>query len=239
MAENTLIVCTTDHGLPFPNMKCNLTDFGWGVSLIMRGPGPFRGGKVCDALVSQLDIYPTITEMLGLKRPDWLEGRSLLCILRGDVKEVNDEVFAEVNLHASYEPKRAVRTQRYKYIRRYDGRKTPVLPNSDDSPSKSLWLEYGWKQRPVPGEELFDLIFDPCESNNPVGDPASGAALREMRAPGCVDETHRRSATEGPASITLDSAVAAATGGLLLWRQPVAEKKLIIHWMMCGAVGTS
>ena len=114
LAENTLIVSTTDHGLPFPQMKCNLTDSGWGVSLIIRGPAPFRGGKVCDALVSHVDIYPTITEMRGLKRPDWLEGKSLLPILRGEMKEVNDEVFAEVNFHASYEPKRAVRTQRYK-----------------------------------------------------------------------------------------------------------------------------
>jgi arylsulfatase A-like enzyme len=181
-AENTLIISTTDHGLAFPRMKCNLTDFGWGVSLIMRGPGVFHGGKVCDAMVSHLDIYPTITELLGLKRPAWLEGKSLLPVLRGEVKEVNDEVFAEVTFHASYEPQRAVRTQRYKYIRRYGDRKAPVLPNCDDSPSKSLWLEYGWKEKIQPQEELYDLIFDPSESNNLAGDPQSAAALREMRA---------------------------------------------------------
>ena len=98
-------------------------------------------------MVSHLDIYPTITEMLGLKRPAWLEGKSLLPVLRGDVAEVNEEIFAEVTYHAAYEPKRAVRTQRYKYIRRYGDRTAPVLPNCDDSPSKSLWLEAGWKQK--------------------------------------------------------------------------------------------
>ena len=46
LAQNTLVISTTDHGLAFPRMKCNLIDFGWGVSLIMRGPGVFRGGKV-------------------------------------------------------------------------------------------------------------------------------------------------------------------------------------------------
>ena len=39
LADNTLVISTTDHGLAFPLMKCNLTDSGWGVSLIMRGPG--------------------------------------------------------------------------------------------------------------------------------------------------------------------------------------------------------
>ena len=40
-------------------MKGNLTDHGIGVMLIMRGPGGFRGGKVCDALVSHIDLFPT------------------------------------------------------------------------------------------------------------------------------------------------------------------------------------
>jgi arylsulfatase A-like enzyme len=181
LAENTLVISTTDHGLAFPLMKCNLTDFGFGVSLIMRGPGVFRGGKVCDAMVSHVDIYPTITDLLGLKRPAWLEGKSLMPVLRGEVKEVNEEVFAEVNYHASYEPKRAVRTQRYKYIRRYGDRTIPVLPNCDDSPSKSLWMEYGWKEKFQPQEQLYDLIFDPCENNNLAGDPKSATVLHEMR----------------------------------------------------------
>jgi N-sulfoglucosamine sulfohydrolase len=181
LSENTLIISTTDHGLAFPSMKCNLTDTGWGVSLILRGPGLFRGGKVCDAMVSHLDIYPTVMEMLGLKPPSWLEGKSLIPVLRGEVKEVNDQVFAEVNYHASYEPKRAVRTQRYKYIRRYGDRDIPVLPNCDDSPSKSLWLEYGWKDKPQPREQLYDLVFDPNENHNLVSDPQSSTALNEMR----------------------------------------------------------
>ena len=105
----------------------------------------------------------------------------MLPVLRGEKKELNEEVFAEVNYHASYEPVRAVRTQRFKYIRRYEGRTTPVLPNCDDSPSKDLWLEYGWRRRAVPQEELYDLIFDPTEQNNLRADPNSAPALREMQ----------------------------------------------------------
>jgi len=182
LAGNTLVISTTDHGLAFPLMKCNLTDSGWGVSLIMRGPGVLRGGKVCEAMVSQIDLYPTICELLELKRPVWLEGKSFLPVLRGEKKEVNEEVFAEVNYHASYEPGRAVRTRRWKYIRRYDGRTAPVLPNCDDGPSKSLWLEHGWRQQLQPQEQLYDLIFDPTEHHNLVADRQSTSVLAEMRA---------------------------------------------------------
>jgi len=100
-------------------------------------------------------------------------------VLRGETEEINDEVFAEVNYHAAYEPKRAARTKRWKYIRRLGGRRTPVLPNCDDSPSKSLWLEHGWRERLLPEEELYDLLFDPGEQNNLAASNAS--ALAEMR----------------------------------------------------------
>jgi arylsulfatase A-like enzyme len=181
LAANTLVISTTDHGIAFPRMKCNLTDSGWGVSLIMRGPGLFSGGRVSDAMISHLDVFPTLCELAEMEAPAWLEGRSILPVLRGDKKEINDEVFAEVNYHASYEPARAVRTQRFKYIRRFGGRTTPVLPNCDDSPSKDLWLEHGWRRREVPREELYDLIFDPTEQNNLCADRSTASELREMR----------------------------------------------------------
>ncbi len=180
-AGNTLVISTTDHGVSFPLMKCNLEDFGWGVSLILRGPGVFRGGAVSDALVSQIDVYPTLCELLGIERPQWLEGKSLFPLLRGQQREINNEVFAEVNYHAAYEPKRAIRTKRWKYIRRYGDRSTPVLPNCDDGLSKSVWVEYGWKQKHLPTESLFDLIFDPTEHQNLVGEPSAADVLSEMR----------------------------------------------------------
>jgi arylsulfatase A-like enzyme len=181
LADNTLIISTTDHGIAFPAMKCNLTDQGWGVSLIMRGPGAFNGGKVCDAMLSQVDLYPTICELLNIERPAWLTGKSIMPVIRGEAKEINDQVFAEVTYHAAYEPKRAVRTSRYKYIRHFGGRKTPVLPNCDDGPSKSLWLSYDWKHQPVVEDRLYDLVFDPMEHNNLAADAAHKPTLDDMR----------------------------------------------------------
>jgi N-sulfoglucosamine sulfohydrolase len=181
LASNTLVISTTDHGIAFPLMKCNLTDAGWGVSLIMRGPGGFEGGKVCDALISQLDVFPTICELLGIDRPAWLQGHSILPVIRGEGQEINEAVFAEVNYHAAYEPKRAVRTKRWKYIRRFGDKRTPVLPNCDDGLSKSLFLENGWKQEQLPEESLYDLLFDPAEHHNLAAAETSQTTLKEMR----------------------------------------------------------
>jgi arylsulfatase A-like enzyme len=66
-------------------MKCNLTDHGIGVMLLMRGPGGFAGGKVVDGMVSHIDIFPTICALLGIESPDWLQGRSILPLVRGEV----------------------------------------------------------------------------------------------------------------------------------------------------------
>jgi N-sulfoglucosamine sulfohydrolase len=182
IAENTLVVSTTDHGVAFPAMKCNLTNHGTGVMLIMRGPGGFGGGKVCDALISQVDLFPTVCDALELKPPAWLQGRSIMPVIRGDRPEINDQVFSEVTYHASYEPKRSVRTARWNYIRNFGGRTRPVLPNCDDGPSKDVWLEAGWRDRVIPGEELYDLVFDPNETRNLATDPAYSTAGQDMRA---------------------------------------------------------
>jgi arylsulfatase A-like enzyme len=185
LAENTLVICTTDHGIAFPGMKCNLTDHGIGVMLILRGPGGFVGGQACDAMVSHVDLFPTLCDLLDIGAPSWLQGQSVMPLMQGEGEEIHDEVFAEVTYHAAYEPKRAVRTRRYKYIRRFDGRETPVLPNCDDSLSKDVWLEHGWQNRAVEPERLYDLAYDPNETHNLVyrvaGNPALGEALAEMR----------------------------------------------------------
>ena len=181
LAENTLVICTTDHGIAFPRMKCNLHDSGTGVMLILRGPGGFEGGKVVDCMTSHLDVYPTICEVVGAEPPARLRGRSLAPLARGEVDRLHDELFFEVNYHAAYEPMRAARTNRWKYIRRYDGRTRPVLPNCDDGETKSYWLEHGWRESLVPEEALFDLVFDPNETNNLAGDPAHASVLADMK----------------------------------------------------------
>src|SRR2546421_7605889 len=181
LSENTVVICTTDHGIAFPRMKCNLTDHGIGVMLIMRGPGGFTGGKVSEALVSHIDLFPTICDLLNIDHPSWLQGKSIMPLIKGESEEIHDVLFAEVTFHAAYEPQRSVRTQRWKYIRRFDHHLGPVLPNCDDSPSKQVLIQYGWERRLRPLEQLYDLIFDPNEACNLAHDQSVGAILEELR----------------------------------------------------------
>ena len=115
------MILTTDHGLAFPDAKATMYDRGIGVLLIMRGPGGFERGRVFDALVSHLDVFPT--HLRGGRhrsaRSGWKERRCCRsCAARS--RHLHQEVFAEVTYHAAYEPQRAVRTARYKYVRRFD-----------------------------------------------------------------------------------------------------------------------
>ena len=90
-------------------------------------------------------------------------------------------LFAEMTWHAAYEPQRAVRTERWKYIRRFGGRTRPVLANCDDSPSKDVLLAHGWAEHEVAFEQLYDLVFDPNEAANLAADPGCADTLAEMR----------------------------------------------------------
>lgn len=166
LAENTLVVSTTDHGLALPHHKCNLTDGGLGVFSIWRGPGGFTGGEISDAMVSHIDFYPTLCKVADIAPPEGLEGVSLLPLVNGESEKVRDLVFGEINYHASYEPQRCVRTERWKYIRRFDSRTRRVLPNCDPIPSKQVLLDHGWIDEPVQTEALYDLVFDPQEKVN-------------------------------------------------------------------------
>ncbi|MBL8991755.1 MAG: sulfatase [Spirochaetia bacterium] len=181
LAERTVVFITTDHGLAFPHMKCHLEDAGIGVLLMMRAPG-ISGGRSVDSLVSHIDIFPTLCDLAGLEKPERLQGKSLLPILQGKAEEVNGEIFSEVTYHAAYEPQRCVRTKRYKFIRRFDGRQDEVFPNVDDSPSKSYLLERNWKKRPENAEALYNLDFDPLEKKNLVNDPQLASVAAELRA---------------------------------------------------------
>jgi len=182
IADNTIVICTTDHGVAFPGMKCNLTDAGIGVFLIVRGPQPLRGGKVIDGLVSQVDIFPTICELLAVEPPPWLQGTSLMPLLEGKQAEIRKDIFAEVNYHSAYEPQRCIRTKRWKYIRRITQRQNPIMPNCDNGPTKSLMLEHGWQERTIPMEQLYDLLFDPCESSNLVDSKEHAEVVSELRS---------------------------------------------------------
>jgi len=139
--------------------------------LLMRGPSDrIVPGQVIDAMVSQIDLYPTLCELLGLESPAWLQGTSLTGLLDGSSDaEVNDAVYAEITYHAAYEPTRMVRTPRYKYIRDFHNYGKPILANMDPGITKAVLCEAGLGSMSIDKERLYDLLLDPMERENLIG----------------------------------------------------------------------
>jgi len=136
---------------------------------MLRYPGNPTAGTACDALVSHLDLYPTICDLTGLERPQWLSGKSMRPLLEGTEEKIRDEVFAEVTYHAAYEPQRCIRTRTHKLIRIFDDDLSAIMSNIDDSPSKTMLCDHGFRERDRVPVRLYDLILDPAERNNLAG----------------------------------------------------------------------
>lgn len=169
LEDNTVVILTTDHGVPLPKMKCNLTHHGTGVTLIVRDPTLEKVAPVSDALVSHLDVFPSVCELLEVPKPDWLQGHSFVPLMAGEKESIHEAIFAEVNFHAAYQPMRSVRTKRYNYIQFFDEDLRRPLSNCDHSRTKDHLLAEGWAKVPLAVCELYDLVNDPSESCNVAG----------------------------------------------------------------------
>ncbi|MEK7834355.1 MAG: sulfatase [Acidobacteriota bacterium] len=135
--EKTVIVVSGDHGMPgVTNGKCNLYDFGTGVTLAVRIPG-VKGGRVVDDLVSLPDLAPTFMEIGGVKLPAGLNNRSLWSLLQsgksGHVDATRNWVISgrERHVHTARDgflpyPQRALRTQEFLYIRNFAPDRWPM-----------------------------------------------------------------------------------------------------------------
>jgi len=168
--EKTVILYTTDHGLALPFHKSSLKDTGIGVGLILWHP-EFGHGKVIDELVSHIDVFPTICDILNLEKPDYLEGQSFIDVLEEKSSETREFIYAEVNFHTSYEPIRCVRSKRYKYIRHFDETwQYNNISNMDESEPKNFLLDHELKVKQKDMEALYDCYYDPDEMNNLIND---------------------------------------------------------------------
>lgn len=135
--DNTIIVISGDHGAPgFPGGKCNLYDFGVGVSLVARGPG-IPAGRVVDDFVNLMDLAPTFLELGGVENPKGMQGRSIVRALKSDKSGLIDPdrtwVVTGRERHVSFAradnlpyPQRALRTDKYLYIRNFEPDRWPM-----------------------------------------------------------------------------------------------------------------
>ena len=132
-------------------------------------------------MVSHIDIFPTLCELTGVEKPEWLQGKSLVPLLYEN-KKIREEIYAEINYHTSYEPARCVRNERYKYIKYFDKTYDKYnYSNMDDSEVKEFLVENGLLDMKKEMEILYDLYFDPGESSNVAGKAEYSGILEEMR----------------------------------------------------------
>lgn len=181
LADRTLVVYTTDHGIAFPGAKGTLLDPGLEVALIARGPGGFTGGRRLPGLASNVDLHPTILELCGILPPAGSDGVSLLPIVAGTVRDVREEHVAELTYHTAYDPMRAIRTERFKYVRSFADRPLHLPAHVDASPTKDLLRDRGYFEPRRPPELLFDLRHDPLEQTNVADDPAHASTRDALR----------------------------------------------------------
>ncbi len=185
--ENTIVVFTSDHGDMMGShqllAKCVMYEEAVRVPWIVRLPGQNEGRRVRGP-VSQIDMVPTLLDLLGADVPERLPGRSRAAWLRDDgPTELDEDVFIEWN-----GPNTGIvgeAPERFVVPESLLEEVTPEeLRNSVTDPIRTLVTPDGWKfNRSSRGDhELFNLTDDPGETRNLASDPAHGERMRELSA---------------------------------------------------------
>ena len=207
---NTLVVITSDNGMPFPRGKCQLYDWGTRMPLAFSWGGHIPPNRVVTDMVSLTDLAPTFLDVAGLPIPKEMTGKSLLPILisnqQGRIEKNRDQVFFGRERHDTFRrqdglilgyPMRAIRTDDYLYIRNFKPDRIPSgdIPtknqDNDRGPAKAFVVGHKddeavrpYYQRAYgvrPAEELYDLAKDPKQWNNVALDEAYETTLVKMR----------------------------------------------------------
>ncbi|MFM8497964.1 MAG: sulfatase-like hydrolase/transferase [Planctomycetia bacterium] len=209
-AENTLVIVTSDHGMPFPRIKGHTFDLAHRVPLVMRWPaGIVRPGRRSEAFVSAIDFAPTV---LDLERIDGvaagmrpITGTSLVDLLSDAPTQPRERVILgrernDVRCRPGTEsglgyPARAIRRGNLFYVHNFAPERWPCgdpglgLADTDAGPTKELIEAAGeddhfWQlcfgKRPA--DELYDLAADPDCVQNLATNPAQAEAVGRLKA---------------------------------------------------------
>jgi uncharacterized sulfatase len=209
--DNTLVVITSDHGMPFPRAKASLYDAGTRVPLAMCWPGGIsEPGRDIEAFVNLSDLAPMFLEVVGLEVPEMMVANSVAGILSNKPAEDRSAAFIAMERHDGCRkggkgyPCRAIRTADYLYIHNFEPTRWPsgspdasvcarALPYGeiDTAPTKTFLMENANDDRYAklaalafgmrPAEELYDLKNDPWQMNNLAGSDRVKVIQLEMR----------------------------------------------------------
>lgn len=205
MLDNTLVVVTSDNGMPFPKAKATLYDYGTRMPMAIMWKGKIKPGTVITDATSHIDVAPTFIAAAGATQPQVMQGKDLIPLIQGKEGRNNPLVFTERERHAyvregnlSY-PSRAIRDKDYLYIinlrpdrypagdpvRAYD---VGVYGDVDAGLAKQEMIDNKEKYAELfqqafglrPAEELYDLSKDPFQQKNLASDPDYYMAKRIM-----------------------------------------------------------
>jgi len=199
--QDTLFIYTSDQGPEWPHCKWTVYDTGLRCPFIVRWPGRVAPGGVCEALISFVDVTPTLVDVAGGPPPEGLDGRSFREVLLGKAAALRDRIYATHTGDGQMNrfPQRCVRDRRYKYVLNLHPDRTwtthfTLVPGIPDS-HKDVWDAWVEKARTDPqaarlvdliehhpAEELYDTQADPYELENLAGRPELKAVLEALRA---------------------------------------------------------
>lgn len=190
-ADDTVILLVGDHGPPFFRGKTSCYEGGVKVPMLAVWPGVFPAGERTPALVSTVDLLPTLLDAAGLPVPEGLHGRSLRHTL--EPAQHREFLATEFHFHGSspFYPRRTIRDARFKLIHNLRaGQAKPTTGIDGDA-------AYGMGQKPPfagsrvgkaferaanpPEFELYDLQADPWEFDDLSGDPSHAKTLERLR----------------------------------------------------------
>lgn len=200
-AKNTLVIVTSDHGMPFPFVKGQIHEDGFHLPLAMRWPAVIKPGRVVEDFVNVRDFAPTYMELAGLKPHEQMTGKSLAAILRSEKSgwiENRDVMLAGKERHdlgrfndEGY-PVRAIRTREFLYVHNFHPEHWPAgnpetdFGNCDPGPTKEViktlgghFYELSFGKR-LP-DELYRITDDPECVRNLANDLAFKDKLDDLR----------------------------------------------------------
>lgn len=210
--ENTIIVMSGDHGMPFPRCKANLYDWGARVPLAIRWGKNIPAGRTVSDFVSLTDLAPTFLQAAGVKVPESMTGNSLLPVLEsntsGRVDPARNFLVYGRERHTPAQakpsnngyPARAIRTDSYLLILNLKPERWPVgvpegsthpmgsFSDCDNGPTKSVIMSapdskhYQLCFGKRPGIELYDCKADPDQIHNLAQDPKHADVVQKLRA---------------------------------------------------------
>ncbi|MEC8356508.1 MAG: sulfatase [Pseudomonadota bacterium] len=194
LLESTVIFWYSDHGGPLPRQKRLLYDAGLQVPMIIRYPDRWRAGEFDDQLISFVDFKSTALSLAGIEPPEYVDGRAFAGEFQSSESRQYIHAAAD-RFDRQYDTIRAVRDDRFKYLRNYHPQRGYYLPLTyrEQMPIMQELLrlrnqdglteaQSQWFRESKPAEELFDTLADPHELTNLALDPAYSDKLLELRA---------------------------------------------------------